>query len=166
MRERLVARGYSREVFIREDGIVVKKPRYDSYDEQISCGSCDQDIFRKLIRMTKKDRKVQKFQELSDEGRWAYSACRNTFIEYMISLLMNEEEKKYFAVCQDIRIRRSPTEGKISIVGFYENAFKKKIEFEQNIGDMIFEERTGFEIDDLHSDNYIRNIIVDYACIG
>lgn len=166
MREKLIGRGYSRDVYLAEDGTIVKRPRYSRYDERISCGSCYSDTFQNLIDLTREDKNVQKFIELSEEGRWAYSACRNTFIEYMISLLMEEEEKQYFAVCHKVRIRRSPVEGKISVVGFYENALTKKIKFYDNLGDYMFHERTGFEIDDLHSDNYIRNIIVDYACIG
>lgn len=166
MRMERIGRGMSREVFLSENGIVIKKPRYSYYYNGRGCGSCNEEIFYDLIDQTDYDSKVKKVKEMLKEGRQLFTSARNTFVEYMVSLMLTEEEKEGFAVCFDIRVRRSSIFNAISVVGFYENALTKSINFEINNRDVMFATRTGFVIDDLHYNNYVNYVIVDYAMIG
>ena len=165
MKLKKIGYGMSRTVFLSEDGLIVKKPNYDYYIERRGCGSCTERKFQDLMNKTAYDANVKKVKEILDEGRHLYSSARNTFVEYMLSLVMTEEEKKYFAVCLDIRVRRSPHHKKISVVGFYENAYNKSHSDSYNKGDKLLWDRTGYNIEDLHSNNYVNGIIVDYAAI-
>ena len=166
MRMKKIGKGMSREVFLLENGTIMKKPRYSYYFNGRGCGGCTSEVFLALIKQTICDPKVAKVMEMLNEGRKLYTSARNNFTEYMVSLLLTEEEKEGFAVCFDIRVRRSSISNAISVIGFYENALTKPVNFKFNNTEIMFTTRTGFVIDDLHSNNYVNDIIVDYAMIG
>jgi len=164
MKMKKIGEGASRTVFLLEDGRIMKRPNYMNYGEKIGVGSAYKGAFEKLVELTKDDPKVAKVLELEKEGRELYSSCRNNFVEYMVSLLLNEEEKGGFALCTDIRVRRSTDIQKISVVGFYENAYTKKRCHDQKKY-RKFEKRTKFMIKDLHFGNFRKGMVVDYAAI-
>ena len=159
--------GCTRSAFLLDDNTVIKKPNYSRKDylKEIGPGGSVNKIFNKLLSMTSTDKNIMKIKELQNEGRTIPAAAKNIAVEYMLSLLMTEEEKKYFAICFDIKVRRSPKKDRVSIVGYYENAETKASIEEMNRGAGLFYERTGFRIVDLHGFNLINNIIVDYAAI-
>lgn len=167
MQSRKVGHGMSRKVYLLENGLIVKKPNYSRYNSKSrrGFGACTDKKFDELLKATEHDLKVQQVKQLLDEGRELYNSCRNNFVEYMVSLILTEQEKQYFALCIDIKIRRSSKPDAISVVGLYENAMKKEKKFLRNIGDYLLRERTSFEINDLHFRNYVNGIIVDYAAI-
>lgn len=165
-----IGRGETRRTYIEGDNvdIVVKKANYKNFHNRILGGVCSNKAFLKLLASTRHDPEVSKALDLIAEGRNLRPYAKNTLAEYMVSLIITDEEKHNFAICRKVRVRRSPNGEDISVVGFYENALMKEdLNKSLSIYDLLrgIKDRTGLSIEDIHPGNVIGDYIVDFAAI-
>lgn len=153
-----IGQGCSRSAYLREDGKIVKKPRYNAPD--YDAAQPDSVLISALIDQFPENAKLQKVVEFMDKGYYIAPPCAGILAEYLVSLyISNRAFANNFALCEDIKVRKKPGAEAVSIVGVYENAEEK--EYDPRCEDYILP----FFIGDTHAGNYVNGILVDYANI-
>lgn len=162
-----LGQGASRKAYLREDGKVIKKPRYDSQFNWL--GAPSPEAFRELMEEFSNDPSIMKIQAMKERGMRIPSPCLGTLAEYLLSLKLKKSSvlSEYFALCEEIKIRKRNKKDQIAIVGIYENGYEKIANYDlsDSVTDIILD--LPYEVEDLHCDNTLGDkIIVDYACIS
>lgn len=160
-----IGQGCSRTAFLREDGKVVKKPRYDSPFEY--CGKPHPSVFQKLMRKYFKEPSVSKVQKMIWSGLRLSEPCKGILAEYLVSLEVKDTEfSAMFALCEEIKIRKRRGELEINIVGIYEDANTKSNPFFVEEHADLSDFDLSFSLYDLHEHNFAgEGVIVDYAAL-
>ena len=158
-----IGQGCSRTAYLREDGKIVKKPRYNSRHNDAAQPD-ERIIDRLLLELTllyPENKKLEKILTLMEKNYYIAPPCMGILAEYLVSLyIQNRAFSANFALCEDIKIRKKANVEEVSIVGVYENAKYKthNPEYGSNYD-------LPFIIGDLHCGNYVNGVIVDYADI-
>lgn len=158
-----IGQGCSRTAYLREDGKIVKKPRYNGrYSD--AAQPDERTVDRLLIELTllyPENKKLEKILTFMKKDYYIAPPCMGILAEYLVSLyVQNRAFSTNFALCEDIKVRKKANVEEVSIVGVYENAETKVLDDEYGS-----EYELPFIIGDLHPGNYVNGILVDYADI-
>lgn len=159
-----IGRGCSRTAYLREDGKIVKKPRYNA--PRNGAAQPDENtvdlLLVKLARLYPENKQLAKVLAFMEKGYYIAPPCMGILAEYLVSLYIQDKDfSADVALCEEIKVRKKANVEEVSIVGIYENAGEKipGTGKDVNRGDLPF------VIGDLHGANYVNGIVVDYAYI-
>ena len=158
-----IGQGCSRTAYLREDGKIVKKPRYKAFHSDAA--EPDQRIIDRLLielsALYPENKNIAKVLTLMEKNYYIAPPCMGILAEYLVSLYIRSRSlSTNFALCEDIKVRKKTNVEEVSIIGVYENAEEKVLE-----DGYISRGDLPFSIGDLHPGNYVNGIIVDYANI-
>lgn len=161
-----IGSGASRIAYLREDGKVVKKPKYKSQYNWL--GAPEPSVITSLLKEFSDDPTVMKIQKMREKGMSIPSPCLGTLAEYLFSLKLKKSSSlcDCFALCEEIQIKKRRDKDQIAIIGIYENAFQKieELDLRPPVRGLYLD--LPFKVNDLHQDNTVEEkIIVDYACL-
>lgn len=157
--------GLSREVFLLEDGTVLKLARFQKGDD--FGGHPDRNLLSELLVKFKDNSTVKKINRLLEKGCKIGTNESGTIAEFLVSLELTQnhpESTEFFALCTELKVRKENNKNNITVKGIFEFANEKPRPWGE-FDDYDFHKKTGILIEDLHDGNYENNIIVDYACI-
>ena len=158
-----IGQGCSRTAYLREDGKIVKKPRYNGR-YNTAAEPDERTVDRLLLELSLRypeNKKLEKILTFMKKDYYIAPPCMGILAEYLVSLYVQSKSfTTNFALCEDIKVRKKANVEEVSIVGVYENAEDKILE-----GEFISQSDLPFSIGDLHPDNYVNGIVVDYANI-
>lgn len=160
-----IGQGCSRTAFLREDGKVVKKPRYNS--QFYYCGEPHPSVFQKLMRKHFENPSISKVQKMIWSGLRLSEPCKGILAEYLVSLEVKDTEfSAMFALCEEIKIRKRRGKLEIDIVGIYEDGNTKSNPFIVEDDGDLDDFDLSFSLYDLHEHNFVgEGVIVDYAAL-